>query len=133
MGHFAKVINGLVVDVNVATEEWVEAQPDIWYVKWVQTSYNLYGGVYYDNATSQPVENQAEAIAAQDGRQRKNYAGIGYTYDPDRDAFIPPKPYPSWILNEDTCLWDPPIPYPEDGMHTWNEETQSWDPVEADA
>jgi len=65
---------------------------------------------------------------------RKNYAGIGYTYDPDRDAFIPPRPYASWILNEDTCLWDPPIPYPEDdGMHTWNEDTQSWDPVEADA
>jgi len=82
-----------------------------------RTSYNTVGGVHQFGGVP----------------YRKNYAGIGYTYDPDRDAFIPPKPYPSWILNEDTCLWDPPIPYPEDGMHTWNEDTQSWDPVEADA
>jgi hypothetical protein len=83
-----------------------------------RTSYNTVGGVHQFGGVP----------------YRKNYAGVGYTYDESRDAFIPPKPYPSWILNEDTCLWDPPIPYPEDdGMHTWNEETQSWDPVEADA
>ena len=59
---------------------------------------------------------------------RKNYAGIGYTYDESRDAFIPPQPYPSWILNEETCLWDSPVPYPTDGeMYIWNEENQSWD------
>jgi hypothetical protein len=58
---------------------------------------------------------------------RKNYAGIGSTYDEERDAFIPPKPYASWMLNEETCLWEPPIPYPEgDGMYTWDEETTSW-------
>jgi hypothetical protein len=58
---------------------------------------------------------------------RKNYAGIGYTYDSQRDAFIPPKPYNSWILNEDTCLWEAPISYPNDGKYyTWNEETLSW-------
>ena len=58
---------------------------------------------------------------------RKNYAGIGYTYDEQRDAFIPPKSYPSWILNEDTCLWDPPTPSPNDGYnYIWNEETLSW-------
>jgi hypothetical protein len=83
-----------------------------------RTSYNTVGGVHQFGGVP----------------YRKNYAGVGYTYDESRDAFIPPKPYPSWILNEDTCLWDPPIPYPEDdGMHTWNEDTQSWDPVEADA
>ena len=53
-------------------------------------------------------------------------AGIGYTYDPVRDAFIPPKPYPSWTLNEQTCLWDPPVPMPTDGMYSWDEATTSW-------
>lgn len=65
------------------------------------------------------------------GNFRKNYAGIGYTYDEQRDAFIPPKPYPSWTLNEDTCLWESPIPYPNDGNHyIWDEETLSWVIVE---
>ena len=58
---------------------------------------------------------------------RKNYAGIGYTYDPQRDAFIPPQPFPSWVLNEDTCLWDAPVPMPQDGKrYTWDEATLSW-------
>jgi hypothetical protein len=61
------------------------------------------------------------------GRIRKNYAGIGYTYDPARDAFIPPKPYPSWLLNETTCLWDAPVSYPTDGQdYDWNEDDQTW-------
>jgi hypothetical protein len=65
------------------------------------------------------------------GTFRKNYAGIGYTYDEQRDAFIPPQPYPSWLLDEDTCLWQPPVPYPTDGgMHQWDETTQTWEPVE---
>jgi hypothetical protein len=62
---------------------------------------------------------------------RKNYAGIGYLYDEARDAFIPPQPYPSWLLDEDTCLWGPPVPYPTDGqMHQWDEDTQTWVAVE---
>ena len=62
---------------------------------------------------------------------RKNYAGLGYTYDPDRDAFIAPKPFESWILNEDSCLWEPPVPYPSDGAeYVWNEATTSWQLVE---
>lgn len=74
--------------------------------RWIQTSYN--------------------------GRFRKNYAGIGYTYDEIRDAFIPPQPYPSWLLDETTCLWQPPIPYPDDGgMWTWNEHLQQWEAVDA--
>jgi hypothetical protein len=61
------------------------------------------------------------------GNIRKNYAGIGYTYDSDRDAFIPPKPYPSWILNEDTCSWESPVPYPtDDKFYTWDESQQQW-------
>jgi hypothetical protein len=125
MGKYVKVINGIVVDGNSASQEWIDAQPDKW--AWVQTSYNVRGGVYYDNATGLPVENQTEAIAAQDGRQRKNYAGIGFRYDSERDAFIPPTPYPSWKLNEDTCLWEAPIPYPSDNKeYLWNEAAQEW-------
>jgi hypothetical protein len=125
MAHYAKVINNIVIAVNVADQEWVDAQPDAW--AWFQTSYNVRGGIYYDNATGLPVENQSEVIAAQDGRQRKNYAGIGYRYDKKRDAFIPPTPYPSWRLNEDTCLWDAPIPRPQDNKeYLWNEAAQEW-------
>jgi hypothetical protein len=125
MGSYVKVINGIVVDGNVADQEWIDAQPNAW--QFVQTSYNVRGGIYYDNATGIPVENQAEVIAEQDGRQRKNYAGIGFRYDKERDAFIPPTPYPSWKLNEDTCLWDAPIPYPDDNkQYIWNEAEQEW-------
>lgn len=78
---------------------------------WVQTSYNTRGGEHTLGGT--PL--------------RKNYAGLGYTYDAGRDAFIPPKPFASWVLNEDTCLWEPPVPYPDgDGFYTWDEESQSW-------
>jgi hypothetical protein len=125
MGSYVKVKDGIVIEGNVADQEWIDAQPDKW--AWVQTSYNVRGGVYYDNATGIPVENQAEVIAEQDGRQRKNYAGIGYRYDSERDAFIPPTPYPSWKLNEDTCLWEAPIPYPDDNkQYIWNEAEQEW-------
>ena len=79
---------------------------------WKQTSYNTSGGVHKLDGT--PL--------------RKNHAGIGYTYDEDKDAFIPPKNYPSWTLNEDTCLWEAPSAYPDDGKrYEWNEETTSWD------
>ena len=81
---------------------------------WVKTSYNTIGGVHTAGGT--PF--------------RKNYAGIGYTYDSVRDAFIPPKPYASWTLNEDSCLWEAPVAMPTDGaLYTWNEETTSWDLV----
>lgn len=86
---------------------------------WKKTSYNTKGGIYY-NLYNTPSEDQTKAF-------RKNYAGIGYTYDEQRDAFIPPKPYPSWILNEFSCLWKSPVPYPNDGnMYMWNEDTQTW-------
>lgn len=81
---------------------------------WVKTSYNTIGGVHTAGGT--PL--------------RKNYAGVGYTYDSVRDAFIPPKPYASWTLNEDSCLWEAPVAMPTDGaLYTWNEETTSWDLV----
>ena len=97
----ARVINNIVVAVHSRTPEYNATQVDGW--QFVQTSYNIRGGVYYDITTGLPVENQAEVIAAQDGRQRKNFASIGFRYDKERDAFIPPTPLPSWKLNEDTC------------------------------
>jgi len=82
------------------------------YPVWKQTSYNTKGGVHSSGGT--PL--------------RKNHAGIGYTYDEDRDAFIPKKPYQSWILNETTCLWESPVAYPNDGQqYNWNEQNQTWD------
>lgn len=84
-----------------------------------RTSYNTLGGIHYTNG--QPSIDQSKAF-------RKNYAGIGYYYDNIKDAFIPPKPYPSWVLDEFSCLWNPPISYPNDGNnYYWNEETLNWE------
>ena len=81
-----------------------------------RTSYNTRGGVHYDPETKEPSTDQSKAY-------RKNYAGIGFTYDSVIDGFIPPKPFPSWILNTTTCLWEPPISYPTDGgLYVWDEE-----------
>lgn len=89
-----------------------------------QTSYNTRGGVHYNPETGEPSADQSKAL-------RFNYAGIGYTYDEERDAFIPPKPFDSWVLNEDTCLWEAPIPYPADGaVYSWDEESGDWVAVE---
>jgi hypothetical protein len=124
MGHMAKVINGVVIAVHSRTPEYNATQPDAW--AWYETSYNMRGGIYYDNATGLPAADQTLATATA-GRKRKNYAGIGYRYDSERDAFIPPTPYPSWKLNEDTCLWEAPIPYPQDNKrYIWNEAEQEW-------
>ena len=126
MGHYAKVVNGIVVEVNVADEEWVNQQPKLDYIEWVETSYNILGGVYYDPETNKPHKDQSLAIATL-GRKRKNYASIGFYYDSERDAFIRPIPFPSWKLNEDTCLWEAPIPYPQDNKkYIWNELHQEW-------
>ena len=116
MAHFAQIDeNNAVIQVIVAEQAVIDTGLFGDPLTWIQTSYNTHGGVHSQGGT--PL--------------RKNYAGIGYTYDAVRDAFIPPKPYPSWVLNEDTCLWESPIPVPEDEqLYRWNEETQSWDSVE---
>jgi hypothetical protein len=112
MSHFAEIDeNDVVLRVLVIEQDVIDTglfgDPS----KWVQTSYNTYGGVHKLGGT--PL--------------RKNYAGIGYKYDRVRDAFIPPRPYPSWILNDDSCLWEAPVPYPtDDKIYTWNEDTISW-------
>ncbi len=85
-----------------------------------RTSYNTKGGIYYNPITNLPDDDQSKSF-------RKNYAGLGFTYDPIRDAFIAPKPYPSWFLNEETCRWEAPVPYPNDGqLYSWDETTLSW-------
>ena len=107
MSHFAKLENNVVTQVIVAEQDFINSGQVGDSFLWVQTSYN--------------------------GNFRKNYAGIGYTYDKGRDAFIPPKPYPSWLLNEDTCLWDAPVAMPDDDQrYTWNEETSNWDLIEVE-
>ena len=110
MAHFAKVNNNIVEQVIVAEPEFFDTFVDSTPGEWIQTSYNTRGGQHPEG---RPL--------------RKNFAGIGYTYDRTRDAFIPPQPYASWVLNEDTCLWEPPVPYPDDGNnYIWDEETTSW-------
>ena len=127
MAYFAKIKNNIVIDVNCIVNEVIkdsngveQEQLGINFLRtfynepnaiWKKTSYNTVGGVHLLGGT--PF--------------RKNYAGIGFTYDSQRDAFIPPKPYNSWILNEQTCNWDAPIAYPTDGQrYIWNEENQNW-------
>jgi hypothetical protein len=102
MSHFAKLENNAVTQVIVAEQDFINSGSVGDSFLWVQTSYN--------------------------SNFRKNYAGIGYSYDRVRDAFIPPKPFESWVLNEDTCHWGAPVAMPDDGqMYIWNEGTQSWD------
>jgi hypothetical protein len=134
MASFAKIgINGKVIEVQSVVNEVLHDSNGVeqevngidfltkltgWSI-WKQTSYNTHGGVHDNGGT--PL--------------RKNHAGIGYTYDEDRDAFIPPKPFPSWVLNEDTCRWEAPIPEPEltqeqidnNNYYIWNETNQTWE------
>jgi len=123
MAHFAKVVNGLVTQVIVAEPEFFNTFVDTSPGQWIQTSYNTRGGVHYDPQTGQPSSDQTKAL-------RKNYAGIGYSYDSTNDCFVPPKPYASWTLNQTTCLWEPPTPMPQDGkQYRWDEATTSWQEV----
>ena len=118
MAHFAKVVDGKVSQVIVAEPEFFDTFVDSSPGEWIQTSYNTRGGVHYGQ------DGQPDGGVA----LRKNYAGIGYTYDRTKDAFIPPKPYNSWTLDEETCLWNAPVAMPDDGkMYRWNEETTNWE------
>lgn len=129
MAHWAEIDeNNLVVRVTVGNND----EPDEGYQwlidnlggRWVQSSFNTYGGVYY-NADRTVADDQSKS-------RRYNHAAIGYTYDEERDAFIPPQPYESWVLNEDTCLWGAPVLYPTDGaIYVWDEETVAWTEVES--
>jgi len=111
MAHYAKVNGGIVEQVIVAEAEFFDTFVDSSPGQWIQTSYNTNGGVHANGET--PL--------------RKNYAGIGYTYDSVRDAFIAPQPFPSWTLAEASCLWEAPTAYPSDGKnYGWVEDSTSW-------
>jgi hypothetical protein len=127
MAHFAKIDNlETVVFVTVGRDEDNGKELKLCARTgdtYRQTSYNTRGGIHYKPNSQEPSEDQSKAF-------RKNFAGIGYTFDKDRDAFIPPKNYPSWTLNEDTCQWEAPSARPDDGKkYNWNEETTSWDEI----
>ena len=110
MSHFAQINqNNIVTRVIVAEQDFIDSTVVGDPSTWIQTSYNTFGGQHKLGGT--PL--------------RKNYAGIGYYYDSELDAFIAPKPFESWILNTDTCLWEAPIAKPE-GMYYWNEEELNW-------
>jgi hypothetical protein len=120
MAHYAKVVDGIVVNVIVAEPDFFETFIDDTPGEWIQTSYNTRGGVHYDPETRLPSADQTKAL-------RKNFAGIGYTYDREQDVFIAPAPFPSWILDEATGIWGPPTPMPDDDSnYFWVEEEGGW-------
>jgi hypothetical protein len=120
LSHFAKVNNGIVEQVIVAEEDFFATFVDTSPGQWIKTSYNTRGGKHYDPETGELSADQTKAL-------RKNYAGIGFTYDAAKDAFIPPKPFNSWLLDEDSCLWEAPVAMPDDGkMYRWDEDTTAW-------
>ena len=121
MAHYAKVRAGIVLQVIVAEAEFFETFVDTEPGKWVQTSYNTRGGVHYEPNSITPSSDQSKAL-------RKNYAGIGFVYDSDKDAFYEPQPYASWKLNNTTCIWEPPIALPNDGNgYYWDESVYQSD------
>lgn len=122
MSLFAKVEDEVVVAVIVADQDFIDGLPKR--ETWIETCSNLTGGVLYDSTTGQPLADQTKTM---DCERRKNSAGIGNSYDAETDVFIPPKPFNSWILNTETCLWVAPIPEPEgEGIWLWDEVSSSW-------
>lgn len=115
MSQFANVVDGIVVEVVVASQETIDTYEGLW----LQTSYNTRGGVHYG-----PDGKPDRGVAL-----RMNFAGIGYSYNAEMDAFIPPQPYPDWILDTNTCLWIPPIPEPKGGGYYWDQSSHSWLPI----
>jgi hypothetical protein len=125
MSHFAKLDeNNIVIFVTVGRQEDDGKEAELSERTgdtYKQTSYNTRAGVYYDAATGEPGADQTKAF-------RKNYAGLGYSYDAALDAFIAPKPYESWVLDEETCQWEAPVAYPTDGLtYKWNESETDWE------
>ena len=117
MSHFAHVQNGIVDNVIVAEQDFINSGAVGPANEWVQTSYNTRGNVHYGQ------DGQPDGGVA----LRGNYAGVGYTYDAQNDVFYAPQPFPSWTLNHSTWLWESPVPYPTDGkFYTWDEATQNW-------
>ena len=121
MGHYAKVVDGKVVNVIVAEPEFFTSFVDTSPGEWIQTSYNTRGNVHYNPNTNEPSGKPAV---------RGNYAGIGFTYDRTNDVFYGPQPFASWTLDEATWTWKSPVAYPSDGkLYAWDEATTSWKEV----
>jgi len=117
MAHFAKIIDGLVVQVIVAEQDFIDTLG----ADWIQTSYNTRGGIHYGQ------DGEPDGGTA----LRKNFAGVGHNYDSTRNAFYPQSLYASWTLNDSTCIWEAPTAYPDDGnQYNWDEDTTSWLEVE---
>jgi hypothetical protein len=128
MAHFARVENGIVKQVIVAEQDFIDNIVGDAPGEWIQTSINTHGGVHYQANVypKTPSDDQTQAL-------RYNFAGTNWHYDRDADAFYSPQPYPSWTLNTSTYLWEAPVARPtDDGIYDWNEETQTWDAVEAE-
>lgn len=124
MAHWAKVVDGKVVQVIVAEKEFFNTFVDSSPGQWLQTSYNTRGGVHYGD-DGQPSADQSKAL-------RGNYAGVGYTYDAQADIFIAPQPFASWVLSPLTLSWEAPVAMPTDGkMYAWDEPTLAWKDVVA--
>ena len=119
MSHFAEINNdGIVQNVIVAEQDFIDSGTVGDSSNWIQTSYNTRGGIHYAPNSNEPDSGIA---------LRKNYAGIGYTYDKIKDAFMAPQPFPSWLLDDETFQWNAPTPTPNDGkMYDWDEPTTSW-------
>ena len=119
MSHFAEINNdGIVQNVIVAEQDFIDSGAVGDSSNWIQTSYNTRGGVHYAPNSNEPDSGIA---------LRKNYAGVGFIYDSIRNAFYSPQPYPSWLLDDDTCQWNAPTPMPDDGKrYNWDESTTSW-------
>ena len=123
MAHYALVEKNTVKSVVVIEDDQIENYELLPSMTAIKTSYNTRGGVHYDPDTGNPSADQSKAL-------RKNYAGVGYQYDKDLDAFIPPQPFPSWTLNQTSFLWEAPVAMPnDDKMYDWNEANQSWEEV----
>ena len=119
MSHFAEINkDGMVVRVISAEQDFIDSGAVGDSNNWIQTSYNTFGGIHYAPNSHTPDSDVA---------LRKNYAGVGYTYDATKDAFYAPQPFASWTLDSDTCLWEPPTAMPDDAKtYNWDEDTLSW-------
>ena len=121
MAHYAKVLDGIVTTVIVAEAEFFDTYVDDTPGEWIQTSYNTHENVHYG------YDSNGDYVPDGGTAFRGNFAAVGGLYDVTKDAFIPPKIFESWILNEDKCIWEPPTPEPTDGKdYVWNETTKSW-------
>ena len=126
MAHYAKVLNGKVINTIVAEQEFIDGFVDSTPGEWIQTSYNTRGGVHYESDGITPSADQSKAL-------RKNFGSVYSMYNSEADGFHQPQPYPSWTLNATTFVWECPVAEPDataDTEYMWNETDQSWDAVE---